>query len=86
MNLTREQTVRVELGRNLDFWRLLNMLAPAETECEETFEDADIIYQALEDAIETAGEATGINENNEEYTIIPYTNRKPPVTRPTWPF
>lgn len=86
MNLNRKDTVKVELGRTPGFFETLNDMAPANSECAHIFTDFDEEYQPLEDGIETAGEATGIDENNEEYTIVPYTNRKPPVTRPTWPF
>lgn len=87
LNLTRSQTAFIEQYRNLDAWRVLSDLLPENNECaDELYLSIDDRYQELEDDIDTAGEATGINENNEEYTIIPYTNRKPPITRPTWPF
>lgn len=85
MNLTRKQTVLIEQGRNLDFWRLLNDFFPAEGECGDMYDEIDSEYQELEDIVESET-VYGLNENNETYTVVPYTNRKPPVSRPTWPF
>lgn len=82
MNLTREETALVELGRNLDFWRVLNQYFPENEECGNKYDSIETAYQDLEDAIEIAGEATGINQDDEPYMVVIYTARKPKGTRP----
>lgn len=84
--MTRQQTVLVELGRNLDFWCTLNHYLPDQSQCEDVYLEIDSEYQALEDDIDENEGLPGVDENNEVYTVLPYTNRKPPITRPTFPF
>lgn len=87
MNLTRQQTALIEQGRSLEFWKLMNHYLPEEdTECGDMYGNIDSEYQYLEDLIDSEPTVTGINENGESYTLTPFPNRKPPVTRPQFPF
>lgn len=88
MQLTRRETVTLELGRHPGFFMWLNEEFPEEEGIE--FDDIDIEYQALEDVVEDAlhnsEEVFGIDENGENKPLVLFPDRKPPVTRPTFPF
>lgn len=88
MNLTREETARIELGRTPGYFEVLNIDFPEENGTE--FDVVDTKYQAIEDDIETAihnsEEVTGIDAEGEPKPIVLFPDRKPPVTRPTFPF
>jgi hypothetical protein len=85
MQLTRQQTALVEQGRNLDFWRLLNHYLPENSEGEDIYLEIDAEYQALESQIDEE-EVMGTDANGESYILQPFPDRKPPITKPTFPF
>lgn len=86
LNLTREETAKLEYGRNLATWPVMNHYFPEYSPHEECYTIPEEEYQDIEDNVEAAinnnDEVWGINENNETYTVVIYTNRKPKGTRP----
>lgn len=89
LNLTREETARLILGRTPGYFEVLNLDFPEHSECGDKFDFIDDQYQAIETRVETAingnDEVWGIDETGEAIPIIAFPDKKPPVTRPTFP-